>query len=41
MTAMTDKQMQFIAWLVTTVTYQCNSIDEVHKQNEEMRKQCI
>lgn len=37
-TNMTDKQMQFIAWLITTVTDKCESIEEVRKMNEEIRK---
>ena len=36
--AMTDKQMQFIAWLITTATDKCKDMDEVHKMNEEIRK---
>ena len=35
---MTDKQMQFIAWLITTATDKCKDMDEVHKMNEEIRK---
>lgn len=38
MTAMTDKQMQFIAWLITTATDKCKDMDEVRKMNEEIRK---
>lgn len=38
MTAMTDKQMQFIAWLITTTTDKCKDMDEVRKMNEEIRK---
>ncbi len=38
MTAMTDKQMQFIAWLITTATDKCKDIDEVRKMNEEIRR---
>lgn len=38
MTAMTDKQMQFIAWLITTATDKCRDMDEVRKMNEEIRK---
>ncbi len=37
-TAMTDKQMQFIAWLITTATDKCESMEEVRKMNEEIRK---
>lgn len=35
---MTDKQMQFIAWLITTVTDKCKDMDEVRAMNEEIRK---
>lgn len=38
MEIMTDKQMQFIAWLITTVTDRCNSMEEVREMNEEIRK---
>lgn len=35
---MTDKQMQFIAWLITTATDKCETMDEVRTMNEEIRK---
>ena len=35
---MTDKQMQFIAWLITTATDKCQTIEEVRAMNEEIRK---
>ena len=35
---MTDKQLQFIAWLITTATDKCKDIEEVRKMNEEIRK---
>ncbi|MBR1660242.1 MAG: hypothetical protein IJ705_07985 [Oscillospiraceae bacterium] len=35
---MTDKQMQFIAWLITTATDKCKDMDEVRRMNEEIRK---
>lgn len=35
---MTDKQMQFIAWLITTATDKCQTIDEVREMNEEIRR---
>ena len=35
---MTDKQMQFIAWLITTATDKYSSMEEVRKMNEEIRK---
>lgn len=38
MAEMTDKQMQFIAWLITTATDKCQTIDEVRKMNQEIRK---
>lgn len=38
MSVMTDKQMQFIAWLITTATDKCKDMDEVRKMNEEIRK---
>ncbi|MCC8046632.1 MAG: hypothetical protein LIP12_14285 [Clostridiales bacterium] len=37
-TAMTDKQMQFIAWLITTATDKCKDMDEVRAMNEEIRR---
>lgn len=38
MNAMTDKQMQFIAWLITTATDKCQSMEEVREMNREIRK---
>jgi len=35
---MTDKQMQFLTWLITTATDKCKDMDEVRKMNEEIRK---
>ena len=35
---MTDKQMQFIAWLITTATDKCDTIEEVWEMNKEIRK---
>ena len=35
---MTDKQMQFIAWLITTATDKGKDMDEVRKMNEEIRR---
>lgn len=35
---MTDKQMQFIAWLITTVTDKCRTMDEVRELNQEIRR---
>ena len=33
---MTDKQMDFITWLITTVTDQCQTIKEVYQLNEQI-----
>lgn len=38
MELMTDKQMQFITWLITTATDKCQSLEEVRKMNAEIRK---
>ncbi len=38
MDIMTDKQMQFIAWLITTATDKCQTMDEVREMNKEIRK---
>ena len=38
---MTDKQMQFITWLITIATDQCQSLEEVRKMNEEIRKHAL
>ena len=35
---MTDKQMQFIAWLITTATDKCQTMEEVREMNKEIRK---
>ena len=35
---MTDKQMQFIAWLITTATDKCQTIEEVREMNKEIKK---
>lgn len=35
---MTDKQMQFIAWLITTATDKCQSMEEVREMNKEIRR---
>ena len=34
---MTDKQMEFITWLITTATDKCKSIEEVREMNEQIR----
>ena len=41
MNAMTDKQMQFIAWLITTATDKCQTMDEVREMNQEIRKHSL
>ena len=38
MKTMTDKQLQFIAWLITTATDKCQSMDEVREMNDQIRK---
>ena len=38
MYSMTYKQMQFIAWLITTATDKCKDMEEVRKMNEEIRR---
>ena len=38
MNTMTDKQMQFIAWLITTATDKCQTMEEVREMNREIRK---
>lgn len=35
---MTDKQMQFIAWLITTATDKCQTLEEVREMNREIRQ---
>lgn len=38
MSDMTNKQMQFITWLITTATDKCQTIEEVRELNKEIRK---
>lgn len=38
MKTMTDIQMQFIAWLITTAIDKCQNVEEVRAMNEEIRK---
>lgn len=38
MDAMTNKQVRFLTWLITTATDKCTSIEEVHELNQEIRK---
>ena len=38
MDIMTDKQVRFLTWLITTATDKCSSIEEVHELNQEIRK---
>ena len=35
---MTDKQMHFLAWLITTATDSCESMEEVRAMNAEIRR---
>lgn len=35
---MTDKQMHFLAWLITTVTDSCGSMEELRAMNAEIRR---
>ena len=35
---MTNKQLQFITWLITTATDKCQTIEEVRELNQEIRK---
>lgn len=35
---MTDKQMHFLAWLITTVTDSGRSMEEVRAMNAEIRR---
>ena len=34
----TNKQLQFITWLITTATDKCQTIEEVRELNREIRK---
>ena len=34
---MTDKQLKFITWLITTATDKCQTIEEVRELNKEIR----
>lgn len=38
MNAMTDNQMEFIIWLITTATDKCQTIEEVKEMNEQIRE---
>ena len=38
---MTDRQMQFFAWLVTTATDKCQTLEEVKEMNKEIRRHSI
>ena len=38
MEEMTNKQLQFITWLITTATDKCQTIEEVRELNTEIRK---
>ena len=34
---MTNKQLQFLTWLITTATDKCQTIEEVRELNKEIR----
>lgn len=34
----TNKQLQFIIWLITTATDKCQTIEEVRELNAEIRR---
>lgn len=34
----TDKQIRFITWLITKLTDQCTTVEEVRRMNEEIRQ---
>ena len=38
METMTDKQMEFITWLITTATDKCQTLEEVREMNEQIRE---
>lgn len=38
MNKMTNKQLQFITWLITTATDKCQTIEEVRELNAEIRR---
>lgn len=38
MKTMTDKQVRFLTWLITTATDKCTTIEEVHELNKEIRQ---
>lgn len=38
MEEMTNKQLQFITWLITTATDKCQTIEEVRELNKEIRR---
>lgn len=38
METMTDNQMEFITWLITTATDKCQTIEEVKEMNEQIRE---
>lgn len=35
---MTDKQIRFMTWLITTATDKCTTIEEVHELNKQIRE---
>ena len=36
--AMTDGQLEFITWLITTATDKCQTVEEVREMNEQIRQ---
>ncbi len=38
MAEMTNQQVQFLTWLITTASDKCQTIEEVRALNEEIRK---
>ena len=38
METMTDRQMQFLTWLITTATDKCQTMEEVREMNEQIRE---
>ncbi len=38
MKTMTDEQVRFLTWLITTATDKCTTIEEVHELNKEIRQ---
>ena len=36
---MTDRQMQFLTWLITNATDRCTDMEDVRRTNAEIRRQ--